>query len=188
MNTLTALIVQDTLSEALRQGQRFTVRIAGKPDGKRKTFAAAQALAKQRGATEYVIKSDSYELKPNDTRHTLMCCNRSFFEDGGRTESTCGRDAEFVCSEPDCENVRCHQCDDLSFDEVNGVTLCEECQPERFKTCAGWDFERIETKKNLLRLCGLDESFATSGWSDIPADVQQKILTQPIADEQDGQQ
>lgn len=57
----------------------------------------------------------------------------------------------------------------------------------RLKTCAGWDFERIEVKKNLLRLCGVSEDFSTSGWSDIPADIQQQILYAPIADE-DGQQ
>lgn len=187
MKILTALIVQDTLREALRQGSRYVVRIDGKPDGERTTFKAAQALARQRGATEFVITASSYEIKPTATRHSLMHCNRTFFEDGGRTETTCKNTAEYVCSGPDCENVRCHQCDDLGFDEVNGVTLCEECQTARFTVCAGWDFERIDAKKNLLKLCGLSEDFATSGWIDIPADVQQKILYAPIADE-DGQQ
>lgn len=130
MKILTALIIQDTLSEALRKGKRFTVKIDGKPDGERKTFKAAQALARQRGATDYVITSNSYEIKPTDTRHTLMLCNRTYFEDGGRTETRCNRHAENVCAGADCENVRCDECDDLGFDEINGKTLCEECQPE----------------------------------------------------------
>lgn len=133
MKTLTALIYEDRLSVMLRKGTRYVVKIDGKPDGERKTFKASQALARQRGATEFVIRDNGFEIRPQDTRHTLMCCNRTFFEDGGRTESTCKRTAEYVCSGPDCENVRCDRCDDLGFDEVNGITLCEECQPEQVK-------------------------------------------------------
>lgn len=66
-----ALIVQDTLSEALGQGKRYTVCVSGTPDGERKTFKAAQALAKQRGATHFVITANSYEIKATDTRHKL---------------------------------------------------------------------------------------------------------------------
>jgi hypothetical protein len=111
-----------------------------------------------------------------------MRCQRTWFADDGRTEAHCRNEAEHVCSK--CGNARCDSHDDLGFELVNGQTICEECQPDRFKTCAGWDFERIDTKKNLLKLCGLSEDFATSGWSDIPADVQQKILYAPIEDGQ----
>jgi len=129
MKILTALIYEDRVSVMLRKGSRFAVKIEGKPDGERKTFKSAKALARQRGATHFVIRDNGFEIRPGDTRHTLMCCNRTFFEDGGRTETRCNRHAENICSGPDCENVRCDDCDDLGFDEINGVTLCEECQP-----------------------------------------------------------
>lgn len=137
MNILIALIYEDRLNAMLRKGTRFVVKIDGKPDGERKTFKAAQALARQRGATHFVIRDNGLDIRPQDTRHALMLCNRSFFEDGGRTETTCGKDAEFVCAGAGCQNVRCDRCDDLSFDEICGVTLCEECQPEPERAYCG---------------------------------------------------
>ncbi len=57
-----------------------------------------------------------------------MRCNRTWFQNG-RTETRCKNEAEQVCSK--CGNARCRKHDDLGFDEVGGVILCEECQPER---------------------------------------------------------
>ena len=57
---------------------------------------------------------------------TPVTCTRKWFKDR-RTETRCKNEAEQVCSK--CGNARCSKHDDLGFDEIDGATLCEECQP-----------------------------------------------------------
>lgn len=51
--------------------------------------------------------------------------------------------------------------------------------PDRFTVCAGWDFERINTKKKMLKALELPLEFATSGWGDLPEEVRQQLLGVP---------
>jgi len=52
-------------------------------------------------------------------------CSKLWFVAGGRVERSCGENAEFVCAE--CGEARCTDHNDLSFVEVDGRVLCEEC-------------------------------------------------------------
>lgn len=67
----TALIYEDRLSPTLGHGTRFVVKMDGQPDAERKTFKAAQDIARRRGATHFVIRDDGFEIRPEDKRHPL---------------------------------------------------------------------------------------------------------------------
>jgi len=55
-------------------------------------------------------------------------CNKTWFVAGGRDERTCGELAEpdQVCAE--CDAARCAEHDDISFEEIEGRILCEDCE------------------------------------------------------------
>lgn len=54
-------------------------------------------------------------------------CNKTWFVAGGRDERTCGEFAEpdQVCAE--CGAARCGEHNDISFEEIEGRILCEDC-------------------------------------------------------------
>ena len=53
-------------------------------------------------------------------------CGATWFVAGGRMERQCRENAVNVCAL--CGNARCDEHDDLGFEEVEGRTLCEDCE------------------------------------------------------------
>jgi len=58
----------------------------------------------------------------------MTLCTATSLTDGGRAEIVCGSVAESdqICAE--CGQARCRECGDISFAEVTGRVLCEDCQ------------------------------------------------------------
>ena len=58
----------------------------------------------------------------------LPTCNKTWFVSGGRDERTCDEFAEpdQVCA--GCGVARCAEHSDISFDEIEGRILCEDCK------------------------------------------------------------
>lgn len=52
-------------------------------------------------------------------------CTKTWFVAGGRVERTCGEPAESACAE--CGEARCGEHEPLSFVEVDGRVLCDDC-------------------------------------------------------------
>ena len=62
-------------------------------------------------------------------RPAMPTCNKTWFVAGGRDERTCREFAEQVCTE--CGAARCDEHTDISFEEVEGHVLCEDCEAGR---------------------------------------------------------
>jgi len=67
-------------------------------------------------------------------RPAMPTCTKTWFVAGGRDERTCGEivEPDQVCAE--CGNSRCEEHTDISFEEVEGRVLCEECLPDSGRT------------------------------------------------------
>lgn len=63
-------------------------------------------------------------------RPAVPTCTKTWFVAGGRDERTCGEIAEpdAICAE--CGAARCAEHTDISFEEIEGRVLCEDCEAD----------------------------------------------------------